>query len=215
MSVIGESAFSGTALKSVIIHAGVTDIGESAFSGCATLTEVVVDSTNPYYSSVDGVLFSKDQTVLIAYPGAKAAAQYTVPETVSIIADYAFSGSALERITIPVSVTAIGEGAFEDCTALVSVAYDGNEEAWSAIAIGDGNTILLDKLVIATAQPGDVNEDGIVNLGDVQLLFMFTRNKAELTAEGLAASDVNNDGTVNLGDVQLLFMFTRGKATLG
>ncbi|MBR3704712.1 MAG: dockerin type I repeat-containing protein, partial [Oscillospiraceae bacterium] len=67
----------------------------------------------------------------------------------------------------------------------------------------------------ASVLMGDVNGDGTVNLGDVQLLFMFTRSKAELTAAGLAASDVNHDGTVNLGDVQLLFMFTRGKATLG
>lgn len=61
---------------------------------------------------------------------------------------------------------------------------------------------------------GDVNNDGIVNLGDVQLLFMFTRTKAELTATGLAAADINRDGLINLGDVQLLFMFTRGKVIL-
>ena len=87
------------------------------------------------------------------------------------------------------------------------------------IAVGADNDALLNAeivfAVVAPANLGDVNDDGEINLGDVQLLFMYTRSKAELTDTGLVASDVNLDGEINLGDVQLLFMHTRGKAELG
>ena len=68
-----------------------------------------MDALNSVYSSVDGVLFNKSQTTLIQYPGGKAGS-YTIPNSVTSIGDYAFSGcTSLTSVTIPNSVTSIGD----------------------------------------------------------------------------------------------------------
>jgi hypothetical protein len=106
---IGESAFSGSSLSSVTIPSGVTSIGQDAFL-CA-LTAITVDTNNPAYSSVNGVLFDKSQTMLIQFPIARTG-NYTIPDSVIGIEYDAFNGSSLTSITIPGSVTSIGGDAF-------------------------------------------------------------------------------------------------------
>ena len=119
---IGEVAFSGcTSLASVTIPNSVTSIVVGAFSYCTSLSAITVDALNSFYSSVDGVLFNKSQTVLIIFPGGKAGS-YTIPNGVTSTVDYAFSGcTSLTSVTIPNSVTSIGNSAFVSCTSLTSV----------------------------------------------------------------------------------------------
>ena len=119
---IGGSAFFGcTDLTSVTIPNSVTSIGGSAFYGCTGLTSIDVASDNSNYCSVDGVLFNKDKTTLIQYPGGKQGA-YTIPNSVTSIGNYAFEiCTGLTSVTIPNSVTSIGHYAFLYCRSLTSV----------------------------------------------------------------------------------------------
>ena len=72
---IGNSAFSGCQdLTSVLIPDSVTNIGRQTFYWCTSLTAITVDAGNSAYSSMDGVLFNKNLTTLVAYPGGKAGA---------------------------------------------------------------------------------------------------------------------------------------------
>jgi hypothetical protein len=116
-------AFVGcTSVTSVTIPNSVTSLGDSAFSGCTSLSAITVEALNSDYSSVDGVLFNKSQTTLIRYPAGKAGS-YTIPDSVVTTIDYAaFSGcTSLTSVTIPNSVTGLGDGAFSGCTTLASV----------------------------------------------------------------------------------------------
>ena len=114
---IGFAAFMAcTGLTSASIGRGVTSIEDYVFSGCTSLTAIHVDSENPNYCDIDGVLFNINQTELIRYPIAKAKAvsNYVIPNSVTSIAAVAFEGcDDLTSITIPNSVTSIGGFAFQ------------------------------------------------------------------------------------------------------
>ena len=120
---IGYAAFRGCgSLTSVTIPASVIDINSAAFSDCNSLENIAVDGKNIYYISVDGVLFNKNRTTLVAYPSGKKGTAYTIPKGVTSIGANAFSYCRnLIDVTIPENVTSIGGGAFNGCSNLVSV----------------------------------------------------------------------------------------------
>jgi hypothetical protein len=147
---IWNQAFSGCAgLTSVAIPHRVTSIGPQTFSSCTSLTNISVAAANLAYSSVDGVLFNKAQTVLITHPVARAGSfvipgsvtsighwafyqctnltGVTLPGGVTNIGPYAFSGCrSLTRVTIPSGVTVIWYFTFAGCSSLTNVTFLGN-----------------------------------------------------------------------------------------
>ena len=117
---IGANAFSGTRLTRVTIPPGVTNIEIEAFD-CYTLTDINVDTNNPAYSSVGGVLYDLSRTKLIEFPVGKTGipfrrGNYVIPNGVIGIGAGAFADCYLTNITIPDSVTSIGDRAFDGCT---------------------------------------------------------------------------------------------------
>lgn len=122
MITIEGHAFNGCkTLTSVSIPSSVTSIGGAAFSGCDSLTKVDVDSGNTAYTSVNGVLFNKNQTTLLAFPGAYSGS-YTIPNTVTTINRDVFGGCKnLTEIIIPDGVQKIDDWAFQYCESLTSV----------------------------------------------------------------------------------------------
>ena len=68
-------AYDNFPAKRMIIKGGATRLMVSederasySFLSCHQLREIIVDNSNPYFSSEDGVLFNKDKTVLLKYP---------------------------------------------------------------------------------------------------------------------------------------------------
>ena len=122
-TTIGKGAFKDcSVLTSVIIPQSVIDIGEQAFRNCPKLSDISVSLENTAYVSIDDVLFDKHQTTLIAYPTGKTSTSYIIPDGVTKIDDYAFSGcTSLLDVTIPDNVTIIGDYAFSNCTSLTSI----------------------------------------------------------------------------------------------
>ena len=81
-----------------------------------------VDENNPYFASRDGVLYSKDNKILIAYPRSKPDNDFTIPAEVEIVADDAFRRNLyLENITISSNVKQLGNYAFYSCRRLTNL----------------------------------------------------------------------------------------------
>lgn len=91
-------------------------------SPCVNLQNIYVPEESACYTSINGVLFSKDKKSIERYPIGRNNIEYNIPEGVTNIGDYAFSGcKSLTSINIPQGVTQIGHCSFENCTNLSQV----------------------------------------------------------------------------------------------
>ena len=97
---IGNNAFEGCSRLTFIgIPKNVTSIGQLAFYNCFGLNSFGVQSDNPNYCQVGGVLFNKNRTTLIQFPCARN--QYILPANVTSIEQYAFAGcQALASLSV-------------------------------------------------------------------------------------------------------------------
>ncbi len=125
---IGDYAFSGcTSLSSITIPENVVDIGDGVFLYCPCLKNIIVEDSNAYFSSSDGVLFNKDKTALLCYPAGKTETSYDIPGSVTDIDVLAFGNcTSLTSMVIPDNVININSQAFLYCTSLLSVTIGRN-----------------------------------------------------------------------------------------
>ena len=109
---IGTSAFGYTALTAITLTENVEFIDVGAFR-IPGLQNINVVANNPYFESVDGVIYTEDMSELVAYPGGKDDTSYVVAKPVALIRDYAFYyAKNLESVTIYRNITRIGNDAF-------------------------------------------------------------------------------------------------------
>lgn len=147
-------------LESINVGKNVTNIHPQAFKFCSKLKNINVDKENGKYSSVDGVLLSKNKRTLMLFPPGKANDRFTLlPPSITTIGDYAFySCENLKNVTIPNLVTTIGKRAFGLCTNLNTITFlchdmispDNIATALNEAAFDDGVTTAEDKR-------GDIN----------------------------------------------------------
>ena len=117
-----SSAFSGcTALADITLPRNLKTIN-GAFAGCASLTDIAVAEENPYFCTMSGIVYSKDQKTIAAYPAGRPDTAFAIPEGTTGIGNGAFYGCTnLTQVTIPEGVTSIGDRAFYTCTGLTEI----------------------------------------------------------------------------------------------
>lgn len=118
-------------LTSITIPKNVNKISPYAFARSG-LSSITVSSSNPNYSSKDGVLFNKAQTKLLYYPEQKSITTYSIPKTVTTIVTGAFSDNKSfsyreqpQQVILPASVTTIQKNAFS-YSSVTEVRFCGN-----------------------------------------------------------------------------------------
>ena len=159
---IGEEAFAYCrSLASVVIPDGVTSIGTRAFSevrhieyhGTATGDRWGASTMNGVIDG-DFVYADENRTELIAYIG--TAMEVTIPSSVTTIGNRAFSYcTSLTSVTIPDGVTSIGDNAFSGCSSLTSVTIPS-----SVTTIGNGAFSFCTSLTSVTIP------DGVTSIGN-------------------------------------------------
>ena len=120
---IGADAFSGNStLTSITIPNSVTNIEDYAFSGCSGLLNINVAEDNENYTSIDGVLYSKDGTSLIWFPQGRSGS-FVIPTIVTTINSNALSAaSGISSITFSKNIKSIPS--ISGCTSLKDVVWD-------------------------------------------------------------------------------------------
>lgn len=231
VETIGLQAFIDCeSLTEVTIPANVTTIEQNSFSGCGKLRAIYVAEGNPAYQSVDGVLMTKDGTMVHTCPGAKEGT-FVIPNGVTTIASLAFFDCQnLKRLVIPATLTTINERGFDFCDNLLSFYFSGaapeeellkkmdissdatlyyleGQSGWTSPTYLGYKTALWDgsSQLPGTLPAGDANGDGRVGVEDVQQLYGYLTGQNTITITEKMAADVNNDGEVDVYDLQLLY----------
>jgi len=106
------------------------------FEGCKSLNNIIVDAGNNSFKSVNGVLFNKAGTELLAYPAGKTETSYDIPYGVETIDTYAFSDNTnLTSINLPAAleIQLIGWHPFRDLYNLTTITVDAGSTRYKAV----------------------------------------------------------------------------------
>lgn len=161
VTIINDYAFFECAnLANITITDNITNIGHLAFYDTGYYNELSNWKNGVLYignhlieanESVSANYIIKDNTRCIgnyAFCGCEHLSDITIPNSVVTIGEFTFSDCInLTSVTIPNSVTSIDSDAFCGCDSLTGVYYDGTEEEWKEIKIGDYNGPLLNATI--------------------------------------------------------------------
>ena len=134
-------------LKTVTVLEGCTEIGSfesfysletiylpatinnefagGCFKNCENLTEIIFSKDNNVYQSIDGIVYSKDGTVLIYCPCKTKVQELTIPEGVEIIGYEAFrNNTSVTKVTMPSTLTKVESFAFDNASGLVYLDFN-------------------------------------------------------------------------------------------
>lgn len=127
-------------LTSITIPRSVFSITGNIAPRCSSLTSVNVNENNGNYVSIDGILYTKDKTIILSCPTKKTTA--ALPDELRTIKEGAFAGcSALTEITIPDGVEEIEDDAFDGCSALTEIVIPDGVEVIGCCAFQDCSSI--------------------------------------------------------------------------
>ena len=133
---VGGNVFNNcTSLTTVYLPANLAQLQLNIFDGCKSLQNVYVSLDSEQYGDLNGVLYNRNLTEILYYPKGRNANNYTLPSTVTAIGDRAFEGNkVLTGFNIPAAVTKIGNYAFANCPNLDAITF---EQGTQTLTIGD------------------------------------------------------------------------------
>lgn len=204
VTTLSSKAFANCrGLTTIAIPASVTSIATEVFRECSSLTSISVDGTNPTFSDLNGVLFNKLQTRLIAFPPGRTGT-YALPATVATVGAFAFATCVkLIGVTFPNILTGIEARAFSTCGKLTNAVFTGDPPVMgSAVFELAGPGFAIGYLTSGT---GFTSPDWECNPGQIYPAYQIAAITPEFTwlySNGVPGnsdflSDTNGDG-VNL-----------------
>ena len=134
----------------------------------------------------------------------------TLPNTITEIGEGAFYQNDLSKIYLPASLISIGENAFYECASLTDIYYSGTEEQWNAVSIADGNESLENAVIhyqaseIPKVKTGDVNSDGEFTVADVILFQKWLLAVPDTHLADWKMADFCEDDKLNVFDLCLM-----------
>ena len=109
---------------SVTLPDNLFKLDENSFFSCGKLEDIKISQENPIFAVIDGALINKETKTLVSFPAKKDAADYTIPQDITVIGTGAFFGcGTLEDVVLPEGLTTVESTAFAWCSNLKSVTF--------------------------------------------------------------------------------------------
>ncbi|MDE6383730.1 MAG: leucine-rich repeat domain-containing protein [Paramuribaculum sp.] len=122
VTTLSANAFMGNhTLESMIVPKDVANINFGVFADCSAMKSIDVAEANENYKSVDGVVYSKDETTLVAYPAGRNGKYEILPATTEILRSCFRECKGLTAITIPEGIASLGNYVFFGCENLTTI----------------------------------------------------------------------------------------------
>jgi hypothetical protein len=172
VTAIAANAFDGcTQIEKVELPKSIEDFATGALSDCTSLQEIRIIDGGGRFCTVDGVLFSIGNDVLMAYPAAKGN-KYEIPTTVTTILDGSFAHAQLTTLTvgwynpdaIAVDVAAFEGVDFENCELSVPLGMSADyrqHKVWGLFMNVTGKeTVIVDGVKYNIKEDGTASFEG-------------------------------------------------------
>lgn len=137
-----EATITGASIKAATLKipthfrgARVTAIDASAFVGL-DIQAFEVEKDNDLFKAVDGVLYNRGGSRLIAYPRAREGDCFQVPEGVVDVGDLAFSKARHLRAIDLADVKTLGHSAMKNCSKLENLIIGQGFQSFEPFALG-------------------------------------------------------------------------------
>lgn len=227
LTKIGWYAFESTGVSSLKIPASLVSFGLGAFSDCQNLSEISVETGNPYYYVTSGVLFENNSyqgRSLILYPAGLNRSKYTIDSNVEYIYDYAFFGcKKLMNIDFATSkLTNIGEWTFAKCSSLQSIKIPDGVESIRMDAFFQCDQLIFVSLPSTLTWLGNSAFSGCASLSSITLpasfehigsgVFAGCESLQEINVEPGSNFFASIDGVLYNKDVTELIKFPEGSS---
>lgn len=195
---IVDHAFYGcSSLESIKISNGVTSIGELAFYCCSSLKNVYITDLEAW-CNID---FANSDSNPLYYGGelylnGNLLTEITIPDSVTSIGNYAFWGcNSVKSITIPDSVTSIGDLAFYGCSNLTKLTVGKGIEV-----VSEGAFKKSDKLeyIVLPAETKYIRNDAFNDCNNIDAVF-YAGNQTQWE------SILKYNGNENLIDANIVY----------
>lgn len=182
-------------LEEITLSKNISSISAEAFKYCTKLKAINVPADNAKYSSIDGMLLSKDKKTLVLFPPGKANDTFTLlAPSIEKIGDYAFYYCEnLKNVTIPNKVTEIGNRAFGFCPELNTITFLCDEMIAPAKIAQATNTMAFDD---------GTNGEGVTNMYENITIYVRAEKYDEYAGNafyqkflgGIKTSFIGDDG---------------------
>lgn len=134
VGIHGYSFYNCDSLEKVHLPKSMQNFHGTCFASCNSLEAVTVDPENPWFCSIDGVVYTKDGKELVFYPPGKEDSEFFIPEGVTTIGMHAFNDCKnLKRIFIPYTVNEITYDSIYTWWGLEGVFVDERNETYRSI----------------------------------------------------------------------------------
>ena len=138
-----EDAFCCSALSSVVFPKSLKTIEKYAFDDCNQLKNLTVSAENPFLTSENNVIFSKDKKTLVLFPKQYAGSAYEIPASVEAVADTAFGNTNLTEIVFPTSVKQIYSRIVSQSQSDITLTFRGAAPATDGILFNSRHAISI------------------------------------------------------------------------